>query len=94
MCPVPSKPVLLGSLFFGYLSMGSVFLSPLPSGLFLPCLVVWGLGEGPNISKEHTVSGESEPVVVSLLSEEEGLVTGELCIWVLRVRSALLRTSS
>lgn len=68
MCPVPPKPVLLGSLFFGYLPMGPVLLSPLyPS---LPCLVVWGLGEGPNISKEHTVSGELEPMVVSLLSEE------------------------
>lgn len=70
MCPVPLEPVLLGSLFFGYLSRGSVLLSPLPSYPFLPCLVVWGLGEGPNISKEHTVSGELEPVVVSLLSEE------------------------
>lgn len=49
----------------------SPFISfALPSYPFLPCLVVWGLGEGPNISKEHTVSGELEPMVVSVLSEE------------------------
>lgn len=65
VCPVSPKPVLLGSLFSGCLSTGSVLLSPLPSYPFLPCL-----GEGPSISKEHAVSGESGPVSVPLVSEE------------------------
>lgn len=71
------------------------FSSPLPSYPFLPCLLLSGPGEGPNISKEHTrtVSGELEPRLVPLPSGEEGVNADELCIWVLGGRSGLLRTS-